>query len=104
MDKLEHLTHLICRLVSDRRLKPVHISLSIAICQNWILHQFERTHNASRAILMKGAGIRSRATYHKTLKDLQRYGYVKYTPSYHPVKASELIVIGETNKNNDEPE
>jgi hypothetical protein len=53
---------------------------------------------------MKASRIRSKATYHKALKDLQMYGYVKYLPSYHPLKASEVIMIDETNENSDERE
>jgi len=53
---------------------------------------------------MKASRIRSKATYHKALKELQLYGYLKYAPSYHPVKASEVILIGEANNNGDEHE
>jgi len=104
MDKYNQLTHFINRMVSDNRLKPVHISLSIALCHSWISNQFEHPYRVSRSILMKASRIRSRATYHKALKELQTYGYVKYVPSYHPLKASEVIMIDETNENSDERE
>src|SRR5688572_20120617 len=104
MDKYYQLTHFINRMVSDTRLKPVHISLSIALCHSWISSQFQHPYRVSRSILMKASRIRSRATYHKTLKELQMYGYVKYLPSYHPLKASEVIMMDETNKNCDERE
>jgi hypothetical protein len=42
-----------------------------------------------------------KATYHKTLKELQVYGYVKYSPSYHPVKASEVIMLDPTTDNDE---
>jgi hypothetical protein len=32
--------------------------------------------------------IRSIATYHKCLGQLEVYGYIHYQPSYHPVKGS----------------
>ena len=37
---------------------------------------------------MQAAHIRSIATYHKVLYDLQDFGYLHYWPSYHPVKGS----------------
>jgi hypothetical protein len=37
---------------------------------------------------MHAAHIRSIATYHKIIRDLQAFGYLDYWPSYHPVKGS----------------
>ena len=96
MDEYNKLTLLITRMVSDNRLRPVHIALSLALCHCWISSDFQHTYRVSRSILMKTSRIRSRATYHKALKQLQVYGYVKYHPSYHPFKASEITMIAET--------
>ena len=46
---------------------------------------------------MMSSRIRSRATYHKTMDDLRDLGYVRYRPSYHPVKGSEVSLIRDTN-------
>jgi len=32
------------------------------------------------------------ATYHKCIKDLQKYGYIQYYPSYHPAFGSLVYV------------
>ncbi len=42
---------------------------------------------------MAASHIQSRATYHKVMKDLQAFGYLKYTPSYHPVKGSSVGLV-----------
>jgi hypothetical protein len=42
---------------------------------------------------MAASRIQSRATYHKVVKDLQAFGYLKYTPSYHPVKGSAVSLV-----------
>jgi hypothetical protein len=102
MDKYDQLTHFINRMVSDNRLKPVHISLSIALCHSWITNQFRRSYKVSRGILMKDSRIRSKATYHKALNELQKYGYFKYFPSYHPQKASEIEILDEQTEHSDE--
>lgn len=51
---------------------------------------------------MKDSRIRSKATYHKALGELQKYGYFKYAPSYHPQKASEIEILDEQTENSDE--
>ncbi len=102
MNKHDSLTHFIKRIVSDSRLKPVHISLSVALCHSWMLSQFQYSYRISRSILMKASRIRSKATYHKTLKELQMYGYIKYLPSYHPLKASEIIMKEDSNEKSDD--
>src|SRR5688500_18645903 len=93
MDRYTQLTHFIDRVVSDSRLKPVHISLSIALCHSWVLNQFQHPYKISRSLLMAASRIRSKATYHKALKELQAFGYLKYSPSYHPVRASEVEIL-----------
>lgn len=42
----------------------------------------------SRRQLMKLSRIQSNVTYHKCIRQLQEYGYIKYTPSYHPLRGS----------------
>lgn len=39
---------------------------------------------------MSASRIRSKATYHKVIRELQFFGYLKYQPSYHPVKGSAI--------------
>lgn len=96
MEELQQLTHFINKLISDDRLKPVHISLSLALCHSWIRSRFQRHYQISRRTLMRASRIRSRATYHKAIQELQRFGYLKYSPSYHPVKASEVELLNDS--------
>ncbi len=42
---------------------------------------------------MAASRIQSKATYHKVMKDLQAFGYLKYTPSYHPIKGSSVALV-----------
>lgn len=102
MDKFTQLSCFINRMVSDSRLKPVHISLSLALCHGWIANQFQRSYRVSRSMLMRDSRIRSPATYHKALNELQMYGYFKYSPSYHPNKASKIEILDEHITGNDE--
>jgi len=93
MERLQQITHYIRTVASDGRLKPIHIALSFALCNGWIASQFQQPYRVSRKGLMQASRIRSKATYHKVIKDLQSYGYLKYYPSYHPKNASQVIII-----------
>ncbi len=88
MERAEQISVFISSLVSDTRLRPIHIALSTALCHVWIRSQFRQPYNVSRSQLMSACRIHSKATYHKAIKDLQAFGYLEYRPSYHPVNGS----------------
>jgi hypothetical protein len=92
MKDLQLLSLFINHVVSDYRLKPVHIALSTALCQAWIASRFQRSYHVSRRKLMKASRILSRATYHKALRELQAFGYLEYHPSYHPLNGSSVTL------------
>jgi hypothetical protein len=96
MDRPPILIHYMHRLVSDARLKPVHLLLSIAIFDKWASCGFVRCYYVSRRVLMEASRIRSTATYHKAILELQRFGYVRYYPSYHPAMGSRIEIVWET--------
>ncbi len=100
MDRLQELMTFMHELASDLRLKPTHISLCLALCHAWVRSNFQNYFQVSRSKLMAASRIQSRATYHKVMKDLQAFGYLKYTPSYHPAKGSSVcLVIGDFDGN-----
>lgn len=93
MGRLQQLTNYIKKVTSDARLKPIHIALSLALCDVWIVEQFQQPYRVSRRVLMQASRIRSKATYHKVIKELQTFGYLKYNPSYHPKNASQVVLV-----------
>lgn len=93
METLEQLSDFISRVASDQRLRPTHISLYFALCHSWIVNKFQQRFQVSRRRLMMLSKIRSRATYHNIMDDLKDLGYVKYRPSFHPVKGSEVSLV-----------
>lgn len=42
---------------------------------------------------MQASRIRSIATYHKIIKELQAFGYITYAPSYHPKEGSAISLV-----------
>ncbi|HRE68585.1 MAG TPA: hypothetical protein PLM56_12975 [Cyclobacteriaceae bacterium] len=97
--KLIELKSFIQRIVTDSRMQPTHISLSLALCQAWIDQGFQKQYRVSRSRLMQTSHIRSIATYHKVIKELQAFGYFSYAPSYHPRRGSEVMLLGAVNLN-----
>lgn len=93
MDKLQQLASYIKTVASDVRLKPVHISLYAALCSAWIENHYATTCHVSRKSLMASSRIRAKGTYHRAIKDLQRYGYILYYPKYHPREASSVCLL-----------
>ena len=90
MEIPEQLSFFISRVASDVRLRPTHTSLYLALCHAWSASQFRDEFHVSRRRLMYAAHIRSIATYHKVIGDLQAFGYLDYWPSYHPLKGSRV--------------
>jgi len=70
MGREEQISGFITSLVSDVRLRPIHIALSTALCHAWIASQFRQPYSVSRSKLMQACRIHSKATYHKTLREL----------------------------------
>ena len=78
----------IVRLESDSRLLSTHISILTAIFICWQHNQFQEPFSVTRRKLMAFSKVASVATYHKCMRELIAFGYVKYQPSYHPRNGS----------------
>jgi hypothetical protein len=101
MDRLQQLVGYINKAALDNRLKPVHISLFMALCHAWINSSFRYPCHTSRRRLMNASRIKSKATYHKVIRELQFFGYLKYHPSYHPMKGSKIELQADQPDNGD---
>ena len=100
---VNYIRHLLCiseKFNEDRRLSPWHISLYYALFQSWNLSKFSNPISVCRSELMQASKIGSANTYTKCLKELDKWGYIKYHPSYNPVKGS-LIYLYNFNKGSD---
>jgi hypothetical protein len=93
VDSLSLFSRFANRVVSDERLKPIHLSILFVMCDAWLGNQLTTTIYISRSILMKASRVRSKATYHKVIRDLSSFGYIRYMPSYHPKRGSAIIML-----------
>jgi len=86
----------------DDRLNPTHISLYMALFQEWNSSRFADEFYVNRRDLMRCAKIGSKSTYHRCVTDLNSWNYLFYFPSNNPYKGSKIkmSIIGTS----DEPD
>ncbi len=71
-------------IANDQRLNVWHLALLHSLIQLAYLQKERKIVHVSRSRLMELSHINTPPTYHKYFKQLQYFGYIKYTPSYHP--------------------
>ena len=80
----------------DDRLNPTHISLFMALFQEWNSSRFADEFYVNRRDLMLASKIGSKSTYHRCVTDLDSWHYLSYFPSNNPYKGSKIkmAIIG----------
>lgn len=74
----------------DDRLNPTHISLYMALFQEWNSSRFANEFFVNRRELMRAAKIGSKSTYHRCITELDNWNYLDYYPSNNPYKGSKI--------------
>jgi hypothetical protein len=90
MNYIKQLTAVCVKFTEDDRLNASHVSIYLALFQIWNVNRFNNPISVSRMDVMKISKIGSKATYHKCLKELDYWGYIKYIPSHNPLKGSKI--------------
>ncbi|WP_373519546.1 hypothetical protein [Pricia sp.] len=93
MNYIKHLNAVFQQFSMDSRLNPTHISLYVALFQFWNIHRFPEVFYINREEVMAMAKIGSKATYHRCLKRLDDWKYIKYLPSHNPYKGSQIKML-----------
>jgi len=74
----------------DDRLNPTHISLYMALFQEWNSSRFADEFYVNRKDLMLASKIGSKSTYHRCVRELDSWSYLFYFPSKNPYKGSKI--------------
>ncbi|MCM4168399.1 hypothetical protein KCTC52924_01971 [Arenibacter antarcticus] len=93
MNYIRHLNSVFGQFAKDQRLNPTHISLYIALFQLWNIHRFPTVFYINREEVMAIAKIGSKATYHRCLRRLHDWKYIRYLPSHNPYKGSQIQML-----------
>lgn len=80
-------------VAGDERISSAHICLYMGLIHHWIESKGQNPISISRRGLMKTCKFNGLATYHKYMKELHDFGYIKYIPSYHPIIGSLVYFI-----------
>ena len=94
MEKEKLIENFFTAVEQDCRIAPVHISLYLALLQ-WC----SKNGNADPLSfyakdLMPLAKFSSSTTLHKCIRDLDKFGYIKYVPSFNPFLGSLVYLSG----------
>jgi len=87
---IKHLNGVLDQFSKDTRLNPTHISLYIALFQFWNYNRFPNEFYINREEVMKFSKIGSNTTYHRCIKELSHWKYIRYIPSHNPFKGSKV--------------
>lgn len=93
MNYIRQLTAAMERFAIDDRLNPTHVSLYLALFQYWNLARFKNPVSISRDEIMRLSKIGSKVTYHRCIRDLHNWNYLRYDPSHNPFKGSQVYMF-----------
>ena len=99
MNYITHLNKTFAVFCEDERLTPFHISLYYSLFQYWNMARFRNPISISRDELMRASKIGSVNTYIRCIKELDKWAYIKYMPSYNPQKGSQVYLFNFNNSN-----
>ena len=92
MEAFPPLTEFYKASADDPRIGATHISLYMALLQQWNINGGHNPVLICRSAIMKAAKINARHTYNKCMKFLHEYGYIIYEPSLNPSAASKAYL------------
>lgn len=94
MELFPPLTKFYEAIAEDARIGTSHISIYMALLQEWNSHEGKNPIMISRTIIMKSAKINARYTYNRCMNALQEFGYIIYHPSTNQYELSQVILRG----------
>ena len=93
MNYINHLSKFYRLLDEDPRIKPLHISLYMALFQAWNHNFFTHSFIMGRTRLMQVSRIGSKTTFSKVLRELHDFGYIIYEPSGYTPKKPMITMV-----------
>lgn len=101
---IRHLSQVYLLISDDNNLNSTHISVYMALFQLWNVNRFNNPFYINRGDVMRLSKIGSKSTYHKCLRDLDKWKYIVYYPSHNPLKGSKIKLYNYGTSNGGLPE
>jgi len=83
MSEMELLIKFMTTIRDDPRIGVTHIGLYVALLTLWQLRKKEHPLSVFSYDVMPYCKLFGPATYHRNIRQLHQYGYIKYVPSYN---------------------
>lgn len=83
-------------IARDARVNIHHLCLYMGLCYWWTRNKCQNPVPITRKLVMEVTKIKSIATYHKCMKELIKFGYIRYHPSFHPDLGSSIFIERQT--------
>lgn len=93
MGEIKELTSFYEAIKEDPRIGTSHISLCMALFQLYNLNGFKNPVSINRRQVMEVAKISGVATFHKCIRHLDEFGYIRYEPSFDARVGSEVYLL-----------
>ena len=93
MDVLESLSDFFAAIEKDPRISVTHIGIYAALLQYWRMHGCANPVQAFSHQIMRIAKVSAPATYHKCVRDLDAFGYIRYEPSFKRNQGSRIFLL-----------
>ena len=90
MNYIRHLRGFFEHLEQDANITSQHISLYMTLFNLWNLNRFREQFEINRQDVMAMARIGSKSTYSKCMKELDDWGYIRYSPGANRYQVSKV--------------
>lgn len=93
MDTLQPLSDFFIAIEKDPRISITHIGIYAALLQYWKEQNYINPMRVFSYEIMRIAKISASATYHKSIRSLSDFGYIKYEPSFKRNQGSKVTFL-----------
>ncbi len=93
MEALKPLSDFFLAIENDCRISITHIGVYAALLQYWKEQQYVNPLQVFSYEIMCKAKISASTTYHKCIRDLSDYGYIRYIPSFKRNQGSKIYIM-----------
>jgi hypothetical protein len=97
MSSLKPLSDFFKAIADDPRISITHIAIYMALLQYRDQKQGDEPLYILSYEIMRIAKISGCATYHKVIRQLSEYGYIRYEPSYKRNQKSKVYLLIQSN-------
>jgi hypothetical protein len=93
MESLQPLSSFFKAIEKDGRISLTHIGIYAALLRYWQLNGYVNPIEAFSYEMMEVARVSSPSTYHKCVRDLHDFGYIRYDPSFKHNQRSKVYLL-----------